>query len=316
MRKAHEWATSTATEIKIVKIRTGPSGIHFFDRNTGANLLIDEIVPEESMWAEAPRQVSIALTNACDLACPYCFAPKAREALAFEKLVLWLCELDDNGTLGVGFGGGEPTLYRRFAELCTYAAQHTRLAVTFTTHGHHLGDGLLSSLEGHVHFIRVSMDGVGATYERLRGRSFDTLVDRLGGIKRVAPFGVNYVVNADTFPHIDAAAQIAEATGASDFLLLPEHPVNGRGGITRQTAEDLKSWVRAYSGKLRLAVSALARDGFPTCDPLPHEMGLRAFAHIDAQGVLKLSSHAQRGVSVDSEGVMRAIRNLRKLECN
>jgi hypothetical protein len=56
--------------------------------------------------------------------------------------------VDVNGTIGVGFGGGEPTRYRRFVELCAYSTLNTGLAVTFTTH-----DGLLK-LKGNVHFIR------------------------------------------------------------------------------------------------------------------------------------------------------------------
>ncbi len=146
------------------KVRLGPDGIHLFARGSGANLLIGEIVPPKSMWAAAPRQVSIALTNTCNLSCSYCFAPKTHASLAFDRIVSWLNELDANGTIGVGFGGGEPTLYHRFAELCAHTSRNTGLAVTFTTHGHHLDEALLAQLRGNVHFVRVSMDGVGSTY--------------------------------------------------------------------------------------------------------------------------------------------------------
>lgn len=155
------------------KVRVGPSGVHLFDRETGLNVLLDEIQAPPDSWATAPRQVSVALTNACDLACPHCYAPKNPAALDFRRLTGWLNELDANGCLGVGFGGGEPTLYRRFPELCRYAARNTGLAVTFTTHAHHLTDALVAGLAGSIHFVRVSMDGVGPTYEALRGRPFE-----------------------------------------------------------------------------------------------------------------------------------------------
>src|SRR5689334_21178495 len=87
------------------KIRLGPSGIHFFDRVSGVNVLMDEIVPPEARWSRAPRQLSIALTNACDLRCAYCFAPKHPAILPFDRACRWLRELDVNGTLGIGFGG-------------------------------------------------------------------------------------------------------------------------------------------------------------------------------------------------------------------
>ena len=273
--------------------------------------MIDEIVPPASAWAETPRQVSIALTNICDLECSHCFAPKTNARLPFDRVVSWLHELDDSGTLGVGFGGGEPTLYRRFAELCAYAATNTGLAVTFTTHGHHLGERLLAQLSGHVHFVRVSMDGVGETYERIRGRSFVELERRLTALKEITPFGINYVVNACTLPDIDSAAEFAEKVSASEFLLLPEQAVSGRGGIDVETAQTLREWVENYSGGIRLAVSEKGSDGMPTSDPFEDEKGLRAYAHIDATGVLKHTSYAPRGTPIDSRGVLVALAELR-----
>lgn len=200
-----------------LKIRAGPCGIHMFNRTTGLNVLLDEVRVPPALWAGAPRQVSIALTNACDLTCSYCFAPKNPAVLEFERAAGWLYELDVNGCLGIGFGGGEPTLYQPLAELCKYATRHTRLAVTLTTHGHRLNDELLAALAGSVHFVRVSMDGVGATYEGLRGRPFMEFRRRLESIRPIAPFGINYVVNSRTLPDLDAAVKLAADLGALSF---------------------------------------------------------------------------------------------------
>ena len=292
------------------KIRMGPAGIHFFSRASGMNLLVDDVIPPASMWALAPRQISLALTNACDLACAHCYAPKQRASLPFDKLKSWLHELDDNGTLGIGFGGGEPTLYRQFAELCSYTAQHTRLAVTFTTHGHHLSDSILSKLHGSINFARISLDGVGETYERIRGRSFSALTERLHSLAACFPFGINFVVNKATFPDIDSAIDLAESVGASEFLLLPEQPVNGSPGMDPRTGAELVQWVGRYNGSIPLAVSEASSAGFPTCDPLQQEPGLRAYAHIDAQGNLKSNSFQEHGVRIDQRGVIAAVREL------
>jgi len=176
-----------------VKVRLGPDGHHFFDRRTGINLLIDEVRPAEQSWSRAPRQVSIALTNVCDLHCAYCYAPKNRASLTADQVLAWLVELDEAGCLAVGFGGGEPTLHPQFAEICQRVTRETRLAVTFTTHGHRLTDRLLGSLTGSANFVRVSVDGVGLTYEAQRGRKYDDLVARLGALARGLPFGINVV---------------------------------------------------------------------------------------------------------------------------
>jgi MoaA/NifB/PqqE/SkfB family radical SAM enzyme len=290
----------------------GPSGVHLFNRETGLNFLLDEVIVPPHLWSTAPRQISIALTNVCDLKCPYCYAPKNSDALDPEQVKLWLNELDEHGCLGVGFGGGEPTLYRQFAELCSYAAQNTRLAVTFTTHAHRLDETLVSRLTGSVHFIRVSVDGVGNTYEQLRGRSFAKLCERLGVIRTLAPFGINYVVNAQTVLDLDAALELAENAGASEFLLLPEQPVRGRGGIDLLTMEALRQWSARYCGKLPLTISEVNAEGFPVCNPLIQETGLRAYAHIDASGVLKSSSYSNHGILISGEGVIHALLTLRK----
>jgi MoaA/NifB/PqqE/SkfB family radical SAM enzyme len=284
--------------------------MHLFNRASGLNLLVDEFVPPEAAWAAAPRHVSFALTTACDLACSYCFAPKTSSTLDFSRVVSWLNELDANGTIGVGFGGGEPTLYRRFAELCIHTTQNTGLALTFTTHGHHIGASLLAMLKGNVHFIRVSMDGVGPTYERLRGRPFNALRQQLTAVRHIAPFGINYVVNTDTLPDIEAAAVFAEKVGASEFLLLPEQTVDGQGGITDATEQLLRDWVRRYSGAIRLAISERGAEDMPTCNPFRNETGLRAYAHVDAYGVLKRTSYDRAGVPIGSDGVMRSLHQL------
>lgn len=294
-----------------VKVRRTRIGVHLFDVATGINVLLDEVSVDPQEWDQAPRQVSIALTNTCDLACPYCYAPKLKARLDATRIVGWLKELDDNGCLSVGFGGGEPTLFPGFADLCSAVTSQTGLAVTFTTHGHRLTAGLCAELSGSVQFVRVSMDGVGATYERLRGRPFAALVDRLADIRRIAPFGINFVVNSETIGDLDDAVDLAVRSGASEFLLLPEQPTVGRAGIDEPTATRLREWVYSNDLALRLTVSTAGADGLPVCVPLTGELSTEAYAHVDAQGVLKWSSYDLEGVAVDDDGFMAALHALR-----
>lgn len=294
--------------------RLGPSGVHLFDRESGVNVLLDEIEVPESSWARAPRQMSVALTNACDLRCSYCFAPKHRALLPYGKILSWLAELDANGAHGIGFGGGEPTLHPRFADLCAHAAKNSRLAVTFTTHAHRFTEDLAAQLVGNVHFVRVSMDGVGATYERLRGRSFSAFRDQLRLIRQVAMFGFNYVVNRDSVDELDLAVTVACDEGAAEVLLLPQQPTECSAGIDAQTVRRLHAWIAQYEGPVRLAISAVGSEGIATCDPLPRERGLRSYAHITADGVLKRTSFDFSGVSISAAGVMSALSELEKEE--
>ena len=292
-----------------MKLRAGPSGLHLFERQTGWNVLVDEVRIPSPQWARAPQQVSVALTNACDLACPYCYAPKASGSLDADRLAGWLRELDGNGCFGVGFGGGEPTLHRRFIEICQKTAVATNLAVTFTTHAHRITLAHRESLKGSVHFVRVSVDGVGTTYEELRGRPFAAIRSQLEIVREIAPFGINFVVNSRTFADLDGAIDLARECGAGEVLLLPEEPVDGMGGVEPETLCALKKWVAQYRGAVPLAISE-SHSKAVCSDALCAEAGLRAYAHVDANGFLKRSSYDKGGVLIGPGGVMEALQKL------
>ncbi|MBA3011723.1 MAG: radical SAM protein [Proteobacteria bacterium] len=293
------------------KSRFGPDGLHLFNRGTGSNILIDEVVIPVQRWSKAPRQVSIALTNTCDLSCSHCYAPKQKAILDFNLLTNWLHILDINGCIGVGFGGGEPTLYPRLIELCEYAVNETTLVVTMTTHGHRLTDSFLKKLSGKVHFIRVSMDGIGTTYENYRRRSFNELILKIKLLKDIVPFGVNYLVNSATLDDLNEVVKLVENIGASELLLLPEVSV-GRGiSIDESTERAMQKWIRDYRGKVRLSISETHTDGIPVCEPFEMENGISAYAHIDARGVLKTNSFVQDGVLINDVEIMDALQILR-----
>lgn len=293
-----------------MKIRFSKSGIHLFDRNSGNNILIDEITVPETLWSQAPRHVSIALTNACDLACSYCYASKKGATLNFEHIKSWLHEMDRNGTLGVGFGGGEPTLHKHFVDICSYASSTTSLAVSFTTHGHHVSDKVLGELYGKVHFIRVSLDGLHETYERLRGRSFKMVKERICAIEKKIPFGINYVVNDDTLPDLYEAINFAESVGASEFLLLPEYRRTEEAAFSTRILNSIKGLVEMNTSSMPLRISELCSEGLPVCDPFASESSLSSYAHVDAEGVLKRTSYDLNGIKITADGFMKGLQKL------
>jgi len=227
-----------------MKTRYGHAGIYAFDRRTGLNLLIDEVSVAEAMWSKAPRYMSVALTNACELACSYCYAPKLPARLDAAVLSQWAQELDAAGCFGIGFGGGEPTLFPNFVDLCRTIHAETELALTMTTHGHRFNSALVEGLAGNIDFIRVSMDGVGSTYERLRGKSFEVFKEKISLVKEVAPFGVNFVVNRDTIYELSVAAEFVFEQCAREFLLLPEMSHDGTPNLQPDEMDYLSTWVR------------------------------------------------------------------------
>lgn len=294
-----------------MKLRLGPNGAHLFDRFSGLNVLLDELRPTEASWSTSPRQVSIALTNVCDLHCGYCYAPKHKASLRTDQVLRWLKELDTEGCLGIGFGGGEPILHPDFVNICKRVAGETQLAVTFTTHGHRLTPQLVESLKGSIHFARISIDGVGSTYEKQRGKPFAHLLRGMDLITSLSPFGINVVVNEHTVTELDALSELAHKVGASELLLLPQQATTMVPSIDGVVGRALQEWVFNYKGKVRLAVSEAGASGLPTCDPLPDERGLQAYAHIDASGMLRESSYSPIGAKIGGAGVLSALERLR-----
>ncbi|TKC08045.1 radical SAM protein [Pedobacter polaris] len=288
-----------------MKIRYDENGVHLFNRNTGANLLIDELSVPHDKWSNAPRHVSFALTNICDLKCAYCYAPKDRSELEFEDLKNWITEIDLGGSLGVGFGGGEPTLYPRLAELCNFATVNTDLAVSFTTHGHRITAAMCEQLKGNVHFIRVSVDGLGSTYEKLRGRSFDTLLGQIQLIKAIAPFGINYVLNADTIPDLIQVANFWEQQGATELLILPE--IDAKGMFSADILLRLKQFLDGYTGKLPLRINENCANGLPIAQPFNDTNPLLAYAFVDARGMLKRTSYQTGGMDITGKSLIQGL---------
>lgn len=296
-----------------VRVRYGADGIHFFNRRTGVNILLDECRPPAELWAKGPRQVSIALTNLCNLSCPHCYAPKFKASLDTHMVKVWLKELDEASCFGVGFGGGEPTLHKDLVEICRYGANNTGLAITMTTHGHNLNQELIAALKGNIHFLRLSMDGIYSTYEKIRGRSFKDFLSKTELLQGNIPYGINYVVNANTVHELTEAADIIEKIGAVELLLLPEEGVGRGRSIDTRSLQELQRWLVHYEGPLRLTTSSSYRIQLNATKPLQNEDIKTAFVHIDARGILKKSSFARSGVTIGESGVINAYQTLMEL---
>ena len=298
-----------------MKKRSGPCGIHLFDRRTGLNILMDEAVESTAHWSSAPRYVSISLTNTCELACPFCYASKKTAKLDFDTVVEWAKALDQAGCFGIGFGGGEPTLFPRFDALCRSIRAETDLAITFTTHGHRLTDELATALAGSVDFIRLSMDGIEGTYERLRGRSFDQFKRKMAIARDLAQFGINYVVNSDTIGDLAAAAHFVFDEGAHEILLLPEIRPDGTLAIDAEVLARLQSWVETNHERYRLATSTHSADviGGPIL-PISALDESYEFMHINASGKLKLTAFSAHGVGLaEHDDIIEQMIRLRAL---
>jgi len=155
-----------------------------FDRSTGHQLLVANPATR-SLKRTAPRVIQVALTNACDKSCAFCYRPlSARSRWTFDGILELARFLDEWGVLELAFGGGEPTLFPRFPELLHAIWSETRLCPSFTTHGGHLTPEFLRANPRRVR----AAPGLGVRRGR-HHREFIALMVREG-----ARFGLNYLV--------------------------------------------------------------------------------------------------------------------------
>lgn len=289
----------------MTKFRLDRNGVHFFDRDSGLNILFDELPVPVEEWDAAPRFVSLAITNLCDLRCKYCYAPKTSHSLSIESIYNWCRELDANGCLGIGLGGGEPTLHSDFFEICDRISQATDLAVSVTTHLNRLDCEGLDRLCEVTHFVRVSMDGVGDTYEKLRQRSFAELKSKIAYLAKKMRIGLNFVVNEDTIGDLEDASRIASELGVAEFVLLPQVQTAQVARVPCEVENRMRKWITTYSGSLQISISESAvAEGISISNPFRDTCG--AYAHVDAMGFLKETSFSVSGTPIGDNGFMAA----------
>lgn len=202
-----------------MKIRYSSEGVHLFDRETGLNILLDEFDVPKCRLSSAPANVSIALTNACNLNCRHCFAPKEDVSLDFESLKGWLRELESSGCLGVGFGGGEPLLYSHFYDVISYVHDATDMACTVTTNGTLLTERAIDVISQTVDFMRVSTNG-----RSLPNSLISKLSDKI-------KLGINMLLNRDTITCLESEVTRYAKLGVQEILLLPQMPTKAVDGV-------------------------------------------------------------------------------------
>ncbi len=145
------------------------------------------------------RSLSLAVAQKCNLACTYCYASggdfggAARNMewqVAQASIDRLIAEADPGDRINLAFLGGEPLINRDLIRKATeYAERHAQKAAvqvgfSITTNGTLLRPEDAEFFEAHGFAVTISLDGVGATHDRLRpnrgGRgSYDTILRRI-----------------------------------------------------------------------------------------------------------------------------------------
>lgn len=180
-----------------------------FDRDTGANRLIDG-GPAEDMRQVAPRVLQVSLTNTCNKQCAFCYRPlDAKSEWTFDDMLELAHVASEWGVLEFAFGGGEPTIFPRFAELMRRIWEETEICPNFTTNGLRLSREMLRELRDTYGQIQLSVYDEDDT---------DAIIERL--VDEDARFGLNYLVTPERAETLERDLLGFMAAGVRDVLLL------------------------------------------------------------------------------------------------
>jgi MoaA/NifB/PqqE/SkfB family radical SAM enzyme len=282
-----------------MRVRKEKSGIHLFNRSNGLHILLDEYENKLQEIDKAPRTVSIALTNRCDLKCHFCYAPKSKFELEFDYIKKLATELDSLGALELTLGGGEPTLHPQFNEICSWIWDNTKLGISVTTHGHHLNDEKIKKLTNKLSSIRFSIDGLEPYYSLIRGRKLDDLLRIIKSVSGKIHFGINSVISPGRINSIIELIELAVNIRAENILIIPQHE-KGKFAFTLDEWKELSEIISNNKDKIEILVTNDAANYITnhTLDVSVKDEFI--FAHVSADKKLKKSSFADDGIDISS----------------
>ncbi len=177
------------------------------------------------------RVVQIHPTRRCNLRCLHCYSssgPEERGELSAALLLDALTAAAAEGYTVASFSGGEPLLYRSLRPVLE-GARKAGLVTAVTSNGMLLDERRLATLAGCVDLLAISLDGVPASHDRMRGdpRAFSTMASRLEGLRRSGiPFGFIFTLTLHNLHELEWVAGFALEQGAS---LLQIHPLEETG---------------------------------------------------------------------------------------
>ena len=166
------------------------------------------------------KKIVVELTNRCNLHCQHCFAGRhgGRNDLPLTVLQQVLHEAHRFGFDELSFTGGDPTIYRYFAEAVhRTATAGYRFAVN--TNGWNFTQiyPILLSYQEALTIITFSMDGASeTTHDQLRGTgSFRRLMQAMSicVIKQI-PFSINMVITGHNRHELAKMTTLASKLGA------------------------------------------------------------------------------------------------------
>lgn len=189
----------------------------------------------------APKSVIWDVTYACNLSCQHCLTDSGNgrtTALGTEEAHELIDRLADARVLYVSLTGGEPFLHHDILDLVAYITDRN-MRVDIASNGFDVPKRVLERLrELPVFQVQVSVDGIGASHDRFRGKkgAFERACQTLSRLKEEGfSTSISTTTTAQNIGELPQIIDLAVSLGCDAFKAIPFIPA-GRG---RRTVQDL-----------------------------------------------------------------------------
>jgi radical SAM family uncharacterized protein len=150
----------------------------------------------------------------CNLECQMCpfWRREDDPLLTLKDEVRMMESLERAGVSFLGFEGGEPLLRPDLPAILEEA--HARFHTSVVTNGWLLSQRF-REIRKHIEYLFVSLDGMGATHDRLRGipRSFERAVAGIRAVGGDVPVAISHTVTKENLGHAEQLVALAEELG-------------------------------------------------------------------------------------------------------
>ena len=199
-----------------------------------------------------PGYVIWDCTRRCNLNCLHCGAVKEKYAseLSTEQIKGFLDQLAAMKVGMFAVTGGEPLLRKDLAEVLAYANKKG-LKTGIATNGFLIDQASEEWIKSaQVHSVQVSLDGVEATHNRIRGneQSFDRAVHAIELMNKVkVPIvSVATTITKNNLPEIDELRQLLPRLGVRLWRLALVMPIGRAQGSNFNPDMDQLAWLLEY----------------------------------------------------------------------
>lgn len=152
-----------------------------------------------------PTLVDFQITDRCAMGCPHCYAASVPQGahVPWPDCQRVIDQAAECGVCQVAIGGGEPLVHPDLVDLLAFC--HERGVVpNLTTAGVDFSPQRLAALERYCGAVGLSLEGVGAAFERTRRTGFSRFQESLAALREASvPTVIQVTLSAANFDQLE-----------------------------------------------------------------------------------------------------------------